>query len=261
MARILRSNTSTAKSVDAAGNNGGDSNSVVDEAHASVDKDATEKGDEGKKAGKNSVGTAEDGAKASVDKDATEKGDEGKKAGKNSVGTAEDGAKHACDQTRNDSSSSSNKNQAVLAGEQGTDNNSSLIRSARVHCSTLALLSYHRFGKFWYLDVNANNVSLEKTGPIQNTLAGNPTKIDTANAESIDSSVVAAILTNKPDESCVKVTDVSKYVPVFISAPGADKIDETETMVKLNLPLGRICFVIDNTIVSVTNPLCATICS
>lgn len=177
-------------------------------------------------------------ANASVGRGVTEEGDEGKNAWKNSEATAGDGAKRACDRTRNDSSSSSNENQAELAGEEGTDNKCRLYRSARVHCSSLALLSYHRNDKFFYLDVNANNVSLEKTGPIQNTLAGNPTKIDTANAETIDSSVIAAILTNKPDDSCVEVTDVSKYVSVLKSAPGAENIDETKTMVNLNLPLG-----------------------
>ena len=147
--------------------------------------------------------------------DASKRGtSEGKNATKILV---EDRANHAIAQPSNGGSSSSNENRLEIMQEPGTDTKTSFVNSARVHSSALALLAHLWDGKFWFLDVNANHVSLEKTGPIQNTLAGNPTRSETANAESIDSSVVAAIITNKPEKGCAEVTDVSKTVSVSVS--------------------------------------------
>lgn len=129
-------------------------------------------------------------------------------------GVDKDGANPASGQIGSDGSLSSNAAEADEdTQEQGAaatkDKLSHLF--ARMHVSNLALFVYFRFGSFWFLDVNNNNVSLEKTGPIQNTLAGNPMDRKLAMADSIDSSVVASVFTRKPVDlgNCDTITDVS----------------------------------------------------
>lgn len=109
------------------------------------------------------------------------------------------------------------------------------LHGLKIHASTLMLLTLlDDDGRVVALNVNANSVSVDITSKLQNALAGNPIQAVQLGADTLDSSIMAAVITNKPRSrtECVSVTNVSVNKCVFIFQTMSEKKRTQPAMVR-----------------------------
>jgi len=122
---------------------------------------------------------------------------------------------------------------ANVAGTVPKASDNGMVRhhhGLKIHASTLMLFTLlDNNGKVVALDVNANSVSVDISSKLQNALAGNPIQAVQLGADTLDSSIMAAVISNKPSTrtECVSVTNVSVNKCVLFFHPRSEKKETT----------------------------------